>query len=83
MAGLSRRGASTRAIALFISRKCWMVHMERTATPLMFKRLLEVCLPERLRELKQSLDRDMVIDRAAILSDWRRQHKNAAVNYVG
>ncbi|HEY3394044.1 MAG TPA: flavin reductase family protein [Lacipirellulaceae bacterium] len=45
--------------------------IERTATPLTLKRLLELAPAERLREMKQALERDMELDRAAIL-DWRR-----------
>jgi flavin reductase (DIM6/NTAB) family NADH-FMN oxidoreductase RutF len=45
--------------------------IERTATPLTFKRLLERAPAERLQEMEQALERDMELDRAAIL-DWRR-----------
>jgi flavin reductase (DIM6/NTAB) family NADH-FMN oxidoreductase RutF len=41
--------------------------------PLTFKRLLEISPPERLRELKQMMERDVKIDRAAILA-WRSGH---------
>jgi flavin reductase (DIM6/NTAB) family NADH-FMN oxidoreductase RutF len=41
--------------------------------PLTFKRLLELAPAERLREMKQSLERDVELDRNAIL-DWRRGH---------
>jgi flavin reductase (DIM6/NTAB) family NADH-FMN oxidoreductase RutF len=39
--------------------------------PLTFKRLMELAPAERLQELKQMMDRDVAIDRAAIL-EWRR-----------
>jgi hypothetical protein len=42
----------------------------RSATPITFKRLLELAPAERLRELKQALERDMKLDRAAVL-EWR------------
>ena len=45
--------------------------IERTATPLTFKRMLELAPPERLREMKQALEGDMELDRAAILG-WRQ-----------
>jgi flavin reductase (DIM6/NTAB) family NADH-FMN oxidoreductase RutF len=45
---------------------------ERTAALLTMKRLLELAPAARLRELKQGMDRDVELDRAAI-SDWRRQ----------
>jgi hypothetical protein len=41
-------------------------------TPLTFKRLLELAPADRLREMKQAMDRDVALDRAAIL-DWRRR----------
>jgi flavin reductase (DIM6/NTAB) family NADH-FMN oxidoreductase RutF len=47
--------------------------VERTATPLTIKRLLELAPAERLREMKQALECDIELDRAAIL-DWRRRH---------
>jgi flavin reductase (DIM6/NTAB) family NADH-FMN oxidoreductase RutF len=47
------------------------LRIERPSTPLTFKRLLERAPTERLREMKQALERDMELDRAAIL-DWRR-----------
>jgi hypothetical protein len=37
---------------------------------LTFKRLLELAPAERLREMKLAMDRDVELDRAAIL-DWR------------
>jgi flavin reductase (DIM6/NTAB) family NADH-FMN oxidoreductase RutF len=40
-------------------------------TPLTFKRLLELAPPERLREMKQALERDVEVDRAAIVA-WRQ-----------
>jgi flavin reductase (DIM6/NTAB) family NADH-FMN oxidoreductase RutF len=46
--------------------------IERKATPLTFKRLLELAPAERLREMKHGLDRDIEADHAAIL-DWRRR----------
>jgi flavin reductase (DIM6/NTAB) family NADH-FMN oxidoreductase RutF len=39
-------------------------------TPLTFKRLLELAPADRLREMKLAMDRDVALDRAAIL-DWR------------
>jgi flavin reductase (DIM6/NTAB) family NADH-FMN oxidoreductase RutF len=46
--------------------------MERDETPLTFKRLLELAPAEKLREMKAGLERDMVVDRNAIL-EWRRR----------
>jgi flavin reductase (DIM6/NTAB) family NADH-FMN oxidoreductase RutF len=40
-------------------------------TPLTFKRMLEIAPAARLQEMKQSLNSDMELDRAAILN-WRR-----------
>jgi flavin reductase (DIM6/NTAB) family NADH-FMN oxidoreductase RutF len=48
--------------------------LERDATPLMFKRLMELAPFERLQEMKQALMRDMELDHAAILK-WRREHE--------
>jgi flavin reductase (DIM6/NTAB) family NADH-FMN oxidoreductase RutF len=45
--------------------------IDRVATPLTFKRLLELAPAEKLRELKLTFERDVELDRAAIL-DWRR-----------
>jgi flavin reductase (DIM6/NTAB) family NADH-FMN oxidoreductase RutF len=56
--------------------------IKRTATPLTFKRLLELAPPERLREMKQALDRDTELDRAAILA-WRLGQAASAVDGVG
>jgi flavin reductase (DIM6/NTAB) family NADH-FMN oxidoreductase RutF len=44
--------------------------LEQTATPLTFKRLLELAPAKRLREMKQAVERDVELDRAAIL-EWR------------
>jgi flavin reductase (DIM6/NTAB) family NADH-FMN oxidoreductase RutF len=46
--------------------------VERTGTSLTFKRLLELAAPERMREMEMALERDMELDRTAIL-DWRRR----------
>jgi flavin reductase (DIM6/NTAB) family NADH-FMN oxidoreductase RutF len=45
--------------------------IEKNATPLTFKRLLELAPAERLREMREAHERDMELDRAAILK-WRR-----------
>jgi flavin reductase (DIM6/NTAB) family NADH-FMN oxidoreductase RutF len=45
--------------------------LERSLKPLTFKRMLELAPAEKLRELKQMMERDVEIDRAAIL-EWRR-----------
>ena len=42
------------------------------AAPLTIKRLFELAPPDRLREMKQTLERDIELDRAAILA-WRRE----------
>jgi flavin reductase (DIM6/NTAB) family NADH-FMN oxidoreductase RutF len=52
---------------------------DRTTTPLTFKRLLELTPTERLRELKLAMDRDMKLDRAAILGRRRGQVARGAV----
>jgi flavin reductase (DIM6/NTAB) family NADH-FMN oxidoreductase RutF len=44
--------------------------VERLTTPLTFKRMLELAPPDRLREMKQGLERDTELDRASILA-WR------------
>jgi flavin reductase (DIM6/NTAB) family NADH-FMN oxidoreductase RutF len=44
---------------------------EQTTTPLTFKRLLEMAPADKLREMTATLERDMELDRAAIL-DWRQ-----------
>jgi flavin reductase (DIM6/NTAB) family NADH-FMN oxidoreductase RutF len=46
--------------------------IERTAPPLTFNRLFELASAERLQERKQALERDMDLDRTAILA-WRRR----------
>jgi flavin reductase (DIM6/NTAB) family NADH-FMN oxidoreductase RutF len=46
--------------------------IQRMVTPLSIKRMLELAPPERLQEMKPALERDIELDRAAIL-DWRRQ----------
>jgi flavin reductase (DIM6/NTAB) family NADH-FMN oxidoreductase RutF len=46
--------------------------IERTATPLTIQRLVELAPADKLREMKLALERDVEVDRAAIL-DWRRQ----------
>ena len=48
---------------------------ERPAKLLTFKHLLELAPPARLQEMKQMLERDMELDRAAIL-EGRRQRAN-------
>jgi flavin reductase (DIM6/NTAB) family NADH-FMN oxidoreductase RutF len=48
--------------------------IERTAMPLTLKRLQELAPPELLREMKQALERDVELDRAAILA-WRCGHR--------
>jgi flavin reductase (DIM6/NTAB) family NADH-FMN oxidoreductase RutF len=45
---------------------------DRAVAPLTFKRMLELAPTERLRELKIEMERDVELDRAAIL-EWRRQ----------
>jgi flavin reductase (DIM6/NTAB) family NADH-FMN oxidoreductase RutF len=55
------RGRETRA----------QLGMQATGKPLTFKRLMKLAPAERLRELKQMMERDVEIDRAAIL-EWRR-----------
>jgi flavin reductase (DIM6/NTAB) family NADH-FMN oxidoreductase RutF len=52
--------------------------VERAATPLTFKRLLELAPAERLREMKQGMERDVEIDRAAIL-DCRERRGSRSV----
>jgi flavin reductase (DIM6/NTAB) family NADH-FMN oxidoreductase RutF len=46
--------------------------IQRTVTPLTIKRLLELAPPERMLQMKQGLERDSELDRAAILA-WRGQ----------
>jgi len=46
--------------------------IEQTARPLTFQRLLELAPADKLRELKLAMERDIELDRAAIL-DWRRR----------
>jgi flavin reductase (DIM6/NTAB) family NADH-FMN oxidoreductase RutF len=46
--------------------------IERAATPLTFRRLLECAPAEKLREMKLAMEPDVELDRAAIY-DWRRQ----------
>lgn len=45
---------------------------EQTTRPLTFTRLLDLAPADKLQELKQGMQRDMELDRAAIL-DWRRR----------
>jgi flavin reductase (DIM6/NTAB) family NADH-FMN oxidoreductase RutF len=45
--------------------------IEQTATPLTFKRLLKLAPASKLQEMKVALERDVELDRAAIL-EWRR-----------
>jgi flavin reductase (DIM6/NTAB) family NADH-FMN oxidoreductase RutF len=46
--------------------------LEKPTTPLTLKRLLQVALPERLRELRNGMMRDAAIDAAAI-REWRER----------
>jgi flavin reductase (DIM6/NTAB) family NADH-FMN oxidoreductase RutF len=46
--------------------------LARDVTPLTIKRLLELAPADMLHETKQALERDMEVDRAAIL-EWRRR----------
>lgn len=46
--------------------------IERTAAPLTLKRMLELAPRERLQEMKLAMERDIELDRTAIL-DWRRR----------
>src|SRR6185436_18764086 len=46
--------------------------IERTAAPLTLKRMLELAPRDRLQEMKLAMERDIELDRAAIL-DWRRR----------
>ena len=55
--------------------------IERTAPPLTLKRLLELASSELLREMKQALERDVELDRAAILN-WRRVQEAAGTDGV-
>jgi flavin reductase (DIM6/NTAB) family NADH-FMN oxidoreductase RutF len=45
-------------------------HIERATTPLTFKRLMELAPDDKLQEMKHGMERDIEIDRAAILR-WR------------
>jgi flavin reductase (DIM6/NTAB) family NADH-FMN oxidoreductase RutF len=45
-------------------------HIARAAIPLSIKTMLELAPPERLQEMKPALERDIELDRAAIL-EWR------------
>ena len=47
-------------------------HMMQTATPLTVKRLLELAPADKLRQMNLAMERDIDLDRAAIL-EWRRQ----------
>jgi flavin reductase (DIM6/NTAB) family NADH-FMN oxidoreductase RutF len=49
-----------------------------SAVPLTLKRLLELAPAERLREMKHALERDMELDRTAIL-DWRAQQASRRI----
>ena len=46
--------------------------IEHAASPLTFKRLLELAPADKLRELKLAMERDIELDGEAILA-WRRQ----------
>jgi flavin reductase (DIM6/NTAB) family NADH-FMN oxidoreductase RutF len=46
--------------------------VQSDATPLTFKRLLSLAPADRLQQMKQDFERDVEVDRAAIL-DWRRR----------
>jgi flavin reductase (DIM6/NTAB) family NADH-FMN oxidoreductase RutF len=50
------------------------IHPEQ-GTPLTFKRLMKLAPGDRLQEIKAAFERDVELDRAAIL-DWRRQHRD-------
>jgi flavin reductase (DIM6/NTAB) family NADH-FMN oxidoreductase RutF len=50
-------------------------HRNEIAVPLTFHRLLKLAPADRLRELKLGMERDIELDRAAIL-EWRR-NRNA------
>ena len=50
-------------------------HLERTATVLKFKRLLELAPADMLRQMKIAVERDIESDRAAILN-WRQRREN-------
>jgi flavin reductase (DIM6/NTAB) family NADH-FMN oxidoreductase RutF len=50
--------------------------VQRTLTPLTFKRLLELSPAEKLDQLKRDMDRDIEVDRAAIL-DWRKHQSSS------
>ena len=47
-------------------------HMVQNSTALTFKRLLELAPADKLREMNLAVERDIEVDRNAIL-DWRRQ----------
>ena len=47
-------------------------HMVQTATPLTLKRLLQLAPADKIRQMNLALERDIDLDRNAILS-WRRQ----------
>jgi flavin reductase (DIM6/NTAB) family NADH-FMN oxidoreductase RutF len=48
--------------------------IETMAPPLTFKRLLELAPADKLQAMKQAVERDMELDRAAIL-EWRRKRE--------
>lgn len=47
-------------------------HIEQTASPLTFRRLLELAPEDKLRQMSLDAERDIELDRTAIL-EWRRQ----------
>jgi len=51
--------------------------LDKTTTPLTMKRLLELAPPERLREMRAGLERDAVVDGAAIRA-WREGRETAS-----
>jgi flavin reductase (DIM6/NTAB) family NADH-FMN oxidoreductase RutF len=50
------------------------VRVLRSATPLTMKRLIQLAPAEKLKQLKLDMERDIELDRAAILQ-WRRQQE--------
>lgn len=46
--------------------------VERRTTPLTFKRLLEIAPADKLQEVKNAMEHDIELDRAAIL-EWRQR----------
>jgi flavin reductase (DIM6/NTAB) family NADH-FMN oxidoreductase RutF len=45
-------------------------HLARPVTPLTIKRMLALAPPERMQEMRQAMERDIQLDRAAILA-WQ------------